>query len=437
MHIIIKRLQKKGSQLTNWGVETGETNVEKIKIRLSNYLTLLLLSVQCYLISREVISGDQVGILINSVAWCFTFVMLVLSYFRHFQLSIIYFNVLYPIIICGASMAMGEFDGLNYIFYIFIVTAIIFPKKNWIRVTLILYNIGLFLMTSYLLEHYPLGFEIPHNDSDENNFFIIGVISISVIVIFFYLEVLKYEERALKFMNSLKENNNQLLKLNKELERFTYIASHDLKTPVRSIISFSGLIERDLQKKNYSNLNEYFGYVKNGAYQMNDLITDILEYSGAQYREIEKESIDLNTIISQIKTEILSSSQINTQVVFALLPKIQSNRVLIKRLFQNIIENGLKYNQSPMKKIIIQHEIKKDFILLKIKDNGIGIEEAYFEKIFILFKRLHNNSTYSGTGMGLAICKKIVEQLDGDIWLESEVNIGSTFWIKLPYIHDS
>lgn len=431
MQHLSQQLQKKWTILSNWGVDSGTTNVEKIKIRLSNYLTFLLLAVQFFLICRELISGDHVGILLNSVAWCFTFVMLVLNYLRYFRAAITYFNVLYPLIICGASMAMGEFDGLNYIFYIFIVTAIIFPKKNWARIALIVFNISLFLITSYLIETYSLGLEIPKNDPDEKNFFVIGAISISLIVTFFYWEVLNYEKRAIKFVDSLTQNNQQLTKLNQELERFTHIASHDLKTPVRSIISFSGLIERDLKKQQYQHLDEYFGYVKNSAYQMNDLISDILEYSGAEYEAIEHELVNLNTIMSQIKTELSIPQSEQIQIHTDNLPLIKSNKILIKRLLQNIVENGLKYNQSPIRKVAIQHEVQEQTLVLKIVDNGIGIEKEYFEKVFVLFKRLHNNAQYSGTGMGLAICKKIVEQLQGDIWLESEVSVGSTFWVKL------
>ncbi len=237
------------------------------------------------------------------------------------------------------------------------------------------------------------------------------------------------EAELKEYYTEVEEKNQELAVKNQELERFTYIASHDMKTPLRTIAGFIGLIERRLKKNEKDEeLLEYLSFVKSGAKQLNDLISDTLEFSKVEHQEIEFDEVDSNQMINWIGNNFGE----NVILTKGELPVIISNNSLLHKVFQNIIENGVKYNESTIKTIDINYKESESHHTFSIQDNGIGIDEAYFEKIFVMYKRLHNNEKFQGTGLGLAICKKIVEQLGGELSLTSAVGKGSTFFIKLP-----
>jgi signal transduction histidine kinase len=229
--------------------------------------------------------------------------------------------------------------------------------------------------------------------------------------------------------------NRKLEQSNAELERFAYIASHDLKSPLRNIISFMNLIERKLRHSEDKDIKKYLQFVTENAQQMNVLIQDVLEFSridtDAQHSRMEK--VDLNdTLMLAVQNLHETLVEGNGEVVTEKLPAIRGNSVHLLQLFQNVIGNGLKYNNSTHPTVKITHKILEHHIILSIEDNGIGIAPQYHEQIFEMFKRLHTKDEYKGTGIGLAICKKIVHNLGGKMWLNSEVGKGTNFYISLP-----
>lgn len=230
------------------------------------------------------------------------------------------------------------------------------------------------------------------------------------------------------------EQNRILASKNEELERFNYIASHDLKSPLRNIHSFAGLLERDLERGEAKDLPEYLDFIKANAKHMSGLINDILAVSkinkeGAK----EKDWVDLNSLLDQVKENLLvelegKSVQVNSEE----LPKYLCNESQFSVLFQNLIQNGIKYNEHPKPCINIWSREEKGELQVYFQDNGIGIEEEYHDYIFEYFKRLHTVDEYEGTGIGLGLCKKIVESYEGEISLSSEKDVGSVFMVKLP-----
>lgn len=257
------------------------------------------------------------------------------------------------------------------------------------------------------------------------SFIMVCVICVSVVQLFL--------SGFRKFNKKLKNSNENLQQSNKELERFAYIASHDLKSPLRNIVSFVNLIERRYAHQFDENGNDYLDIIKTNARQMHHLVEDILEYSQTNNKELRKERLDLTKILLEITTQLQANENyVPSEVLFDEIPILNADPATITQLFQNLIENGLKYNDNDNRKIRIEFIQQKNRIYFKISDNGIGIEEDYKNSIFEMFKRLHNQEVYKGTGIGLAICKKIVDLYQGKIWVTSKIGKGSTFHIVLP-----
>ena len=252
-----------------------------------------------------------------------------------------------------------------------------------------------------------------------------------------YLTVIRSFNTGFKKMNTrLESSNDRIKQSNEELERFAYIASHDLKSPLRIITSFISLFKNHYDGGSALDKvgQEYLSFIDRSAKQMSHLIEDILEYSRTSNRKISLELIDLNEMLFQIVHQLqLDGIYDTSNIKYQTLPSIYSDNTQMHQLFQNLIENGLKYNKSEFPSIDVSFsEIADEKYHFVIKDNGIGIDPKFNQQIFEMFKRLHTKDKYEGTGIGLAICKKIVDAFNGEIWLESEIGKGSVFNIILP-----
>jgi PAS domain S-box-containing protein len=224
---------------------------------------------------------------------------------------------------------------------------------------------------------------------------------------------------------------------NRELEQFAYVASHDLQEPLRMVASYVQLLQRRYRDKLGSEADEYINYAVDGVVRMKTLINDLLIYSRVNTQELPPEETDCNEVINKVirnlKTAIQES---NAEVTFDKLPVVLANHLQLTQLFQNLVSNGIKFHRDVPPRVHISAKQTGAEWLFAVEDNGIGIEKEYLERIFVIFQRLHNYMEYPGTGIGLAICKKIVEKLGGHIWAESEVGKGSTFCFTIPTISD-
>lgn len=240
-------------------------------------------------------------------------------------------------------------------------------------------------------------------------------------------ERVKLEKEREKFIEKLTDSNE-------ELARFAYVCSHDLQEPLRMVRSFSEMLQEHLADnlKDDAKGQKYFNFVIDGAARAQLLITDILSYSSISSDTQMYENVDVEALISVIKKDLLGSSNNKAEITADVLPILQGNRTQLFQLFQNLISNGLKYQKpDSTPHIHIRVESSDKYWLFAFKDNGIGMQERHLNKIFEVFQRLHGKKQYAGTGVGLAICKKVVERHDGAIWVESEVDVGSTFYVKL------
>lgn len=247
----------------------------------------------------------------------------------------------------------------------------------------------------------------------------------------------KQEQIIQKNVDELNQKNLELEKYigsNMQLENFAYLASHDLKTPIRTLVGFSQLLQRSAKDRLKNNELDYLRFIDSASKNMQDLIEDLLSYSRVNTKKQEHEEIDLsyllNTIIEEIKPAINEKKAIIQRE--NLPEKIYGDKTQMRQLFQNLVINAIKFSkpETPPEVILSATEQQQSW-KFSIKDNGIGIKPEYHEKIFLLFKRLHNSSEYEGTGIGLALCKKIVEKHLGKIWVESNENQGTTFHFTL------
>lgn len=232
---------------------------------------------------------------------------------------------------------------------------------------------------------------------------------------------------------NLKVLNEQLVASNKELEQFAYVASHDLQEPLRMVSSFMQLLDKKYKPQLDDTAKQYIHFAVDGAERMKVLILDLLAFSRIGTEKQLNESVDINKVIDEVKLNFVALIKDNAIKINSMaLPVIQANKMQMVQLFQNLIGNAIKYRGERMPEIDIGCTAEAGKYNFYVKDNGIGIDSKYFEKIFIIFQRLHNKSEYSGTGVGLSICKKIVEKHGGTITLQSQLGKGSTFNFSIP-----
>lgn len=242
-------------------------------------------------------------------------------------------------------------------------------------------------------------------------------------------------ERLLEAKNlELYSRNQALGRSNAELEQFAYIASHDLQAPLRSISSFSQLLQRSEADRLSDEGKEFLELIGESVVQMRTLIQDLLAFSRLQREEIPDEPVDLNTVMADVQTRFHAElGEGDAQIVFGQLPTVAGHSGLLTQLFQNLVGNGLKFcREGVTPRVEVQASMAGPSATIRVTDNGIGIAPQHQARVFEMFKRLHTQDEYEGTGIGLALCRKIVDRHNGDITVESELGVGTTFVVSLP-----
>ena len=240
------------------------------------------------------------------------------------------------------------------------------------------------------------------------------------------------EALMIELNNRLKQRADELAASNVELERFAYVASHDMQEPLRMITSFLQLFKKKYQNQIDETAEQYLHFVMDGADRMKRLITDLLEYSRIGSNKGILETIDTAALMQEVEEVFVNRiAECEATIICKGLPVIRGNKTQLFQLFQNLVGNALKYigNEKPV--VIVEGLEEEQQFLFSVSDNGIGIKPMFFEKIFVLFQRLHHKHQYGGTGIGLSVCKKIVEKHGGKIWVTSEPDKGSTFYFTI------
>lgn len=248
----------------------------------------------------------------------------------------------------------------------------------------------------------------------------------------------EYEESLHALNQQLEQHTKELEISNKELEQFAYVASHDLQEPLRMVSSFIGLLEKKYGDVLDEKAHQYINFAVGGARRMRQIILDLLEYSRVGKNDEGLKITHLDEVLDEVcllHRKIISEKK--ASITYQDLPALITYKSPMTQLFSNLIGNALRYSQEQVPpKIHISASSEKDFWLFAVSDNGMGIDPQFHDKIFIIFQSLHNKEKYGGTGMGLAIVKKIIENLGGKIWVESEEGKGSTFYFTLPKVEN-
>lgn len=244
---------------------------------------------------------------------------------------------------------------------------------------------------------------------------------------------LELQEELYQQKESLKNTLTTLKEKNNDLEKFAYVASHDLQEPLRMVTGFMSQLKKKYSHALDEKAQQYIFYAIDGAKRMRSIILDLLEYSRVGKDGLSMEKIHLNTVLNDVLLNMKQETQRkNANILVKKMPDILVYTTFFTQIFQNLISNSLKYNRIEIPPdISIGCLDDGDHWTFSVEDNGIGIEEEYYDKIFVVFQRLHNRNEYSGTGTGLAIVKKIVEQLGGKVWVKSVIDKGSVFYFTL------
>jgi signal transduction histidine kinase len=239
-------------------------------------------------------------------------------------------------------------------------------------------------------------------------------------------------ENLRELNKKLEQRSRDLIHINEELEKFAYVASHDMQEPLRTIISYIQLLQSKYKDKLDDEGNEFMDFVVEASLRMRNIIIDLLQYSRINRNESVLEPVDINKVLKEVLENMDNSIRDSNATIHAEdLPTIKANYSQMIQLFQNLISNAIKFKSDKAPEITISATTTKNDYLFSIQDNGIGIEQKYSDKIFQIFQRLHSIKQYPGTGIGLAICLKIIQRHEGRIWMESEPDKGTTFFFTI------
>lgn len=293
----------------------------------------------------------------------------------------------------------------------------------------------------------------PYKDADGN---ILGVLAISIDVTQQVLARQKIEEVVVQRTQELAQANASLLKSNEELKRsnanleeFAHAASHDMKEPLRKVLTFSDRIKTSLNDRLTETEKRYFERMENATQRMGLLVDDLLEYSHVSERPLQTEVVNLEEKLRRVLTDLeLLVEEKKAKIIIEKLPVVNGYKRQLQQLFQNLVGNALKYSKpgvppeiaissrtlkgadAPIQ--VLPEQLEQKFYLIEVKDNGIGFEPQYAERIFGMFQRLHGKSEYAGTGVGLSIARKVVDNHNGYIWATGQPGEGATFHVLLP-----
>lgn len=427
----VGRIVNLWDKTSDMGIADGMSREERRRVRLLNQFAFVIILTGLPAILYSFVVAKYYDILVILVAYIMFFGILSLQYRQKYHIARLLLNTMTPTIIVSVIIIFGDRSGAEVFYAPLFVTLAVFYTTWRVRIGLLVWLLGSYAVAQGYVAFWDSPME--HYSSQPPRVYALIIANICCLILFvsYITDNKSYQAQTDELLDLLRINNEKLHFANDELERFAYLASHQLKAPVRTVSNFLKLIEAEAKKQAPNpKLLEYLEYIKGSSEEMTMLINNLLEYSTLKKEEITFESIDLNDILLIAKNNLRATlEQKNAQITINKLPTVSANKTHMLILFQNLIENAVKYNESSKPNIDIYTDETGD---LYVKDNGIGIEKEYHQRIFGMFMRLHGQDEYTGTGIGLSACKKIMDRHDGKITVDSKPGEGTTFKLHFP-----
>ncbi len=421
-------------KIIHFGI-TPETSLEdKIKIRGINFLCLTLITILLLIILLESFNPQRSWpflILMMSFIGFVGFVFF-LNLRQRYTITHNFIVFVAPFGIFTEIILFGNSYRADTVFLILFVAGIFLHSKPFTLIaSYLLYSFLLISSQVYLLYSPPI-FDSTPFILTQYAAFVITTLSLIFIVMNYENEKKGEDKKREDLLQTLAVKNKELLSVNKDLEDFAYATSHDLKTPIRTMVSFTDLLKKKRHSLNDETALEYINFINQSSRQMYHLVENLFSYAKIGMDEGSPEWVDLNLLMKQLNTQFLQDYPNFRLIIPRQLPTLFAHASHLTVLFYNLVENGIKYNQSEEFVIQIRCHFKGERVFFDIEDNGIGIEPAYEKYIFEIFKRLHTSNTYTGSGIGLATCQRIIQKQNGTISFTSTLGKGSIFSMSWP-----
>ena len=424
----MSKIQSILNKISSIGLETLTSDREIFKVKLLNQIFGIVLCTAAFLFFYNFICfGISKFLVINIATVLFSFLIFFLHHKNRIGLARSLASLSFPILVCLIIISDGGNSGESKIFILCTLLAFIqYEDQDRIRLFSFFFILFLAILSSFLIYHFGI--------SQYDSRYILGDTVLTVASIFVVRFIVSFYQRSI---NEFGQQQTKLLKelklKNEELQRFAYITSHDLKEPVKTIEGFAGLLKNSFSDKYSKDEVKFVDFIWDSAKRLSKMIDSILTFSKLDQDQIQMEKVAIVDVVSTFRESRIQLFQSNQVILqYENLPTLTGNKVLLSLLFNNLLENAIQYNESDRPTILISCQTQREYFVIKIKDNGIGIPDEYKEYVFEPFRRLHARSKFEGTGLGLSICKRIVEFHNGQISLESNQTIGVTVTILFP-----
>lgn len=434
--------------ISNFGVSPETPTIEKKKIRLLNQFAAGILPLIGIAFISDILQSDTLGLVATSVVFSFVLSVLYFQRIKWVKFVRYYLLVGFTILLTGCTILYGKELGGEYTFVVFVLLTVIFIDKFLHQVLLILFILGAFEFIFFWLEYHPAPLAYLVTPAYFHVVFFCVVLCVLAFTRLIQREHLRIERLSEELIQSvrtkneelqakqeeIKQKNLELERSNDELSKFAYIASHDLREPLQTIMGYSDLLAKRYQGELDEKGQKFLTYILNSTENMNQLIVDLLMYSRLNTQAQPTEHFPFQKLWEDVTLSLQKSIEDTgaTLTLDGMPDTLYGKPTQLHQLFQNLVSNALKFHQpDKAPEIRLSYTETPTHVQFSVRDNGIGIAEKNQEKIFQIFTKLHNKKDYPGTGIGLALCKKVVEQHNGRIWLESVEGEGSTFHFTL------
>ena len=422
--IITKRIIKTG-------VTSEHTFDEKLRIELSNQFVTIGIVIGCLHLMVNSLGANIIQENIIAIIWIgLHSLVLVLNYNQKFQLARFYLVIYATFYVFILSLLYGDLPKFEPMFLLLTVCSIYYFDSK-VAYTMIGSILLSYLAANQLILQDELFFINSYPSRKHPTYLIICILFLIALTEKVIKENRSFNQIVFNKNQKLNDKNDELNDKNEELKRFNYIVSHDLREPIRSIVSFSNLLKMKSAKD--STNSEYLDFIINSGKQLHSLVEDITVFQNIEKIDQNQDHVVFEDLVHEVRKALsVYIENKNAEISIKNLPTLWSSRSVLFIVIKNLIENGIKYNENKVPHIQIEGKETSSQYCIFFKDNGIGIEKEYFDKIFILFKRLNNRTQYEGSGMGLNIAQKLAQKMNGNliIW-ESKISEGTTFLLTI------